>query len=94
MHGGGMARDEVSRVLQIGEFIMNKQAVAGIGIETMAAINSTGQLPRNYGGGDNSGGGVANVTIPIYLDGRQIATTVRQIFIADRQTGRVSSLGF
>lgn len=86
MHGGGLASDEISGILQVGEYVMNKNTVNNVGAATMASINSSGQLP--------SRGGNATVTIPIYLDGRQIAIAVREIFISDKQTGRVGNLGF
>jgi hypothetical protein len=95
MHGGGLMSDEINGILQVGEYVMNKSTVNNVGAATMAAINSTGQLPsRGGGGGGSGGGGSIPVTIPVYLDGRQIAIVVREIFISDRQTGRVSSLGF
>lgn len=93
MHGGGLAADEVSRILQLGEFVINKRAVSSVGAATLAAINSTGQIPGGAGARAATATSIP-VSIPIYLDSRQIAIAVRQIFISDIQTGRVTSLGF
>ena len=52
-HSGGLARDEVPAILQQGEFVLSKQAVQSIGLESAREINR----------GDSGG------TVNVYIQG-------------------------
>ena len=41
-HSGGMAQNEVPAILEEGEFVVRKEAVSSVGLETLNRINQTG----------------------------------------------------
>lgn len=66
----GLLPDEVPAILQTGEAVLNRRAVAALGSRNISALNS-GEPRERTGSGSTSEGG--NVTIIIEQDGRQEA---------------------
>ena len=74
---GGMAPDEVPAILQLGEYVINRQAAAEIGPGALAALNAYGRgaMPpvRAAGGGGSGRGGAVTVNVYVTNQGSLLA---------------------